>query len=263
MAESYMHDELPHEAELALKKALATGPRSSSIPYENLGRVYLYYLDQDEPARDILVRSRTIFPNAQSTRVLLAIALQAGGYSSEAMVELLPFAKSGLAESDTYVCLGWLYLQVREYAKAVEVLVDGHGRFAENLGIINNLAYSYLMLGKVEPAAGLLSSIPKNAELHAELMATFGLLRLWQGDERAGREFYDRAAVIADGDSAKNRVRRVRQKEHLELARFFVRRQDFRKAETEVRQGLALRGDFPLSYRPELEELRAEISMHL
>ena len=258
MAVSFMRDDKPRESELALQSAIEIGPTASSIPYENLGRVYFYHLDRDDSARAILRAAKRLFPESQTARVLLAIALAASEDYRAALEELEPFHSNGTADESTYICLGWLYQRTDNEPSAILVLKEGLARFPHSLGIINNLAYTYLMGGKVNESSIILAGVPSDAKLHAELVATFGLLQLWRGREKEGRALYEHAEEVAATTGRREIVRRVRQKRNLELARYFVRRGETKRAQAEIEQGLAI-ASFPLSYRSELEHLRAQI----
>ena len=258
LAVSLMSDGKPEEAEISLRQAINIGPDVSSVPYENLGRLYIDYLEQPESAIGPLQRARNLFPRSQVTRVILAIALVSCGDDDAALNELLPFWRQGTAEEWTYACLGWLYEHLGNYSMSISILADGHSRFPRVLGIINNLAYTYLMSGDVESAKTVLSRVPRGAKRHLHLVATFGLLRLWEGDEKKGRELYEQAETMAAAEGHKNTAKRARQKKHLELARMFIRSGNRAQAARELRKGLAMR-DFPLSFRKDLEQLSNEV----
>src|SRR5208283_3526935 len=148
---------------------------------------------------------------------------------------------SGNATRDTYAHLGWLYSWLGDFDKALSVAKAGSERYPRVPGLINNLAYVYLELGRVSEARAALESIRRPTELHAEMIATHGLLRLWEGDFNGARELYKRAAQKASESGNKELARKVRQKLHLELAKAFVRRGDFRSAKEEIQRGLAVR----------------------
>ena len=141
---------------------------------------------------------------------------------------------------------------------AIRVLSDGLLRFKGSLPIINNLAYTYLMEGNIGNAQKILNTIPASASPHTELIATYGLFNLWKGDAEKGQWFYERAEALAAAEGLKDKVKKVRQKKHLEMARMFLRLGATDEAEREVKRGLEIR-DFPLSYREELEELASSM----
>ena len=261
MAVSYLADRQPEEAEIALRRAIEIGPQSSSLPYENIARVYLYFLERPEASLPPLRKSRQLFPASQMTSVILAIALASCRDLESALQELIPLWKRGDAEESVYVCLGWLYQDLGNSPTAISVLSEGLVRFPGSLLIINNLGYVYLMIGDVKNARRVLNEVPKDSALPMALVATFGLLRLWEGNEQQGREMYERAEKMAgEMGHLVGSARRVRQKKHLELARMFIRNENLDAAAAEIRKGLAMK-DFPLSFRNDLIQLAVELSI--
>lgn len=260
MAVAFLRDDKSGEAEIALRQAIKLGPTVSSVPYENLGRVCLYYLEKPQSAIDVLMMARKIFPDSQKTTVLLSIALASRSRQDTAIAvhELLPFWEKGVAEESTVVCLGWLYQRSGDPSMAIRVLSDGLSRFKGSLSIINNLAYTYLMEGNTVSAKKILETIPVSASPHPELIATFGLFNLWRGDVDTGQSLYEKAEALAAAEGSKDKAKRVRQKKHLEMARMFLRLGSTDEAEREVKKGLDIRG-FPLSYRDDLEELASSM----
>jgi hypothetical protein len=110
------------------------------------------------------------------------------------------------------------------------------------------------MAGNVEAARKVLASMPRSVEPHVELVATQGLLRLWEGDRAQGKQLYERAEQMASKAGNRSLVRRVRQKKHLELAKDSVRRGDLPAARLEIARGLSIRPDAH-SFKAKLEEL--------
>jgi len=255
LAESFMRLGKAREAELALIKAIKTAPRSSPIPYDNLGRVYLYHLEKPIQAEEVLHEARALFPESQSTAVLLAISLQASGETRGAISELVSFSNAGIGDESTHICLGWLYGQAKDIKNAIAVLSEGLKKFPASEGIVNNLAYTYLMAEDVDRAADVLGLLPEDT-VHPERVATYGLLRLWRDQVAEGRELYKKAETMAAGDPHK--VKKIKQKQHLEVARLYLRRGDLESARKEISAGLAI-PDFPLSFRKELLEIQAGV----
>ncbi len=208
----------------------------------------------------MLTDARSLFPTAQKAAVLLATALAAEGKECVGIDGLVSFWRQGVAEEGVYVCLGWLYQRTEQPAEAITVLSEGLSKYPLSLGILNNLGYTFLMAGDVGNARKILKQVPKEATPHVELIATFGLLKFWEGDIAGGIQQY-REAEKAAGLSGRNQiVKRVRQKKHLELARVFLRQGDREQAVREAQQGLQM-PDFPLSYRDELDQLMRTLEL--
>jgi tetratricopeptide (TPR) repeat protein len=259
LAVAFLRGDQTEEAELAFKRATEIGPKVSSVPYENLGRLNLYYLDRPDEAIRVLNVSKQHFPKAQTTRVLLASALVASEEVSSALGEVEPFWSDGSAEESTFVCLGWLYQQVDPW-KAIVVLSDGLKRFPGSPHLLNNLAYTYLMDGNVEAAEQALARVPKRAQRQLELIATEGLLKLWQGHENQGRKLYEEAEAMAvAAGRSREFVSKVKQKKYLELARFFLRKGEQTRARVEIEHGLKQKVFSSMSFKRDLEDLRFEM----
>jgi tetratricopeptide (TPR) repeat protein len=259
LALGFLRDGQPKEAELAFKQAIKLGPATSSIPYENLGRLYLYHVGRADAAKDIMNVAKQYFPDAQSIRILLAISLEASEDPAAGIRELEPFWNNGCAVEGTFVCLGWLHQRLGNQSNAIAALDDGLTRFPESLPLFNNLAYTYLMAGQLEKALEVFKRLPKRAKPQPEFVATRGLLELWRGHETEGRQLYERAEELAVSEGRpREAINSITQKKHLELARFFLRAKEVQKAETEIEHGLKLRA-FPMSFNRDLENLKWQV----
>jgi Flp pilus assembly protein TadD len=255
---SFMVEGKPEEAEITLKRAIELGPDVSSVPYENLARTYLFYLDRPESAIGILQRAKELFPQAQITRILLARAFTGLDHEDWGVAELEPFWRDGIASRQTYASLGSLYAKSGNLDRALEVLAEGFAKYPKDADVINNLAYSYLLCGRLRDAKSVLATLPKTQELTPYLTATFGLLRLWEGHEKPGRQLYEDAQRLASEKGDRSLVRQIRQKMHLELAKFYARIGNRESAQAETEFGIK-EGAFPHSFMKELLEVRAEL----
>lgn len=240
-------------AERLLGEAIEIEPAASPIPYENLALLYLS-TERQEDAEDMLVRAVRLFPISQALRRLLCHIYVIGERFSEGIALLHPFWADGSADADTYAGLGSLYERAGDLASAVAVLVDGHRKYRTHPGVVNNLAYFHLQLGQVDKARSVLDSLPRAVQPHAELVATYGLLRLWQGDRRGAVELYEQAEKMAQEQGSSELGRGVRQKLHLELARYWIRKGDLSQAAEEIKRGLAVRAKL-YGYAKDLQEL--------
>jgi uncharacterized protein HemY len=70
------------------------------------------------------------------------------------------------------------------------------------------------------------------------MVATLGLLHLKEGDYNAARRLYKRAENMAVKSARKELARSVRQKMHLELARYHVGCGEYNSALREISAGL-------------------------
>lgn len=257
---SFMVEGKAREAEITLKRAIDVGPDVSSVPYENLARTYLLCLDQPESAIGVLQRAKGLFPQAQITRILLAGAFTSLDREDWGIAELEPLWRDGIASRQTYASLGSLYGRIGNLERALEVLAEGFAKYPKDAVIINNLAYTYLLCGRVRDAKSVLATLPKDHEPLPYLTATFGLLRLWEGNEKLGRQLYEEAQLLASGMGDRSLPRQLRQKMHLELAKFYVRIGNRESAEVETELGIK-EGAFPHSFMKELLEVGVQLRM--
>jgi tetratricopeptide (TPR) repeat protein len=257
IAGTLLREEKVGPAEATLYRAIELAPRWSSTPYENLA-LLRFRTQQWEKAIEVLESAKRLFPNQQSVRRLLAATHAQLDKHDLAISELRPLYQDGTAEAETSCALGSLYEWIGDYDSAISVLTEAHAQFPKTPGLINNLAYTYLMVGQVDAARSILSSLPRSVEPHAELIATQGLLRLWEGDRAQGRLFYEKAAQVASASGDRNLARRVRQKMYLELAKDSLRRDDAVGARLEIAKGLSIRPDAN-SFKAKLKELLAKL----
>jgi tetratricopeptide (TPR) repeat protein len=243
--------------EAEVRRALEIDPGASPIPYENLGRVYVREDRLQEAAR-LLERAKELFPKRQSVRTLLSVAYARLDRFDVAISELLPFWEQGIADANTYSMLGSLYDWIGDVDSALRVAAEANERFPRKPGLMNNLAYMHLMVGQVEEARLVLHSLPRSVKPHVELVATQGLLRLWEGDCEGGKRLYQKAQAMAREAGQLDLAKRVREKMHLELARASARKGDVVAARIEISRGLSVR-PARYSYRRKLEELLATL----
>lgn len=243
----------------ALKKAIATDPNVSPIAYENLARLYLNQ-DAPEAARDVLLACVKLFPESTAAFTLLSHVYSMLGEIELAIRTLDGFR--GRHENnpiEIYVYLSFFYTLTLDLGACMEISAEGLGKFPHSSMLLNNLAYLYAMTDRIEDARETLKRIPKDvsAPLPVELTATRGLLRLREGDEKQGVQLYETAEHSAMEAGNKELARRVRQKKHLEVARFLMRKKDFARASVELKKGLAIYPKY-FSYTGELLRLSEE-----
>jgi tetratricopeptide (TPR) repeat protein len=257
IAVTYMHERAFKKAEGELKIAIEVSPKASHIPYDNLARVYSF-TDRMPAAINVLLAAVHNFPNSREIRSLLSIFYADQEYFWEAIRELEYLKAKGMLADENYSSLGGDYLEVDEVQKALEVLMEGYSKFPKSMAIINNLAYCLLVDGKTGQAKEVLASRPPKEEVGVEMTATLGLLHLREGDYEGARRLYKRAGDMATKSSRKELARRVRQKMHLELARYHVERGEYEAGQREIRAGLQEKLERRSFVKP-LEALAASI----
>lgn len=240
------------DAESWFKRSIDLCPNGSVVPWDNLVKVCVR-TGRLKTAGELVSRARDLFPESRSTRVLSAVCLGESGYYKDAVIELAQELDREDCLGDAYVAAGNYLCEQGAYERGLVVLQRGAERYPENDYIKNNLAYAHLMLGQVEAARAILSTLT-GLEGNPQAVATRGLLRLWDGDVAAARRFYRRAAGMAAGMGNKYLSRSVKQKLHLELARHFLRVGKGSQANREIEDGLSIEGR--LSFMRELNKLK-------
>jgi len=142
-------------------------------------------------------------------------------------------------------------------------LREGIELFPKDRLIANNLAYTLLLHGDVDGARMVLESIsrggpPPQSEGEVALTATWGLLRLLEGNIEEGEQLYQRAETLAAQMGRKDLALRVGQKMNCELARAYARLGDFQAASKRVQRGLLIK-DGKKSYRRDLQDLERSL----
>jgi tetratricopeptide (TPR) repeat protein len=139
--------------------------------------------------------------------------------------------------------------------KAIKVLKAGYQKYPRDSSIANNLAYVHLMRGEPAEARQILEKL-SSEEIASSvfLTATWGLLRLWEGDISNAVRYYSAAQGLARQRGRPRLAQTARQKMHLELARHFLRLGDGNRASAEAKQGLSVGGS--TKYKEELRVLR-------
>ena len=227
-------------ARTALARAIEMHPGISRIAYENLARLYLGQ-DNPEAARDVLVGARTVFPESIATAMLLSHVYSILEDVDKAIKVLTPFKVRDDAPVELYVYLSFYQTLIGNIDQSIQVAIEGLSKFPHSALLINNLAYVYAMTDRIEEARAALRRVGKDIQPSVELTATRGLLRLREGDEKRGTELYQEAEHLATEAGNRELARRVRQKRHLELARYLIRKKAFDQARVEIKHGLAVR----------------------
>ena len=229
----YAHEKHYRDAESELVKSLLLNDSGSSVIYENYARVLIYGFQNNLQAIDVLQKSKRLFPESVVTRLLMAVAYSREDQYRLALDELAP-VHSADSSPELSSQLGWLYERLGYKSNALHVLRTAFLKYPSDTSILNNLAYTLLGAGEIDEARTIIRSFPKDKEPHPEFLATQGLLRLYEGDLDCARRLYKRAELMAKRTSDKDLVKRVRQKMHLELAKYFIRIGDSPEAQREL-----------------------------
>lgn len=219
-------------------KSVEVAPRRSPLPYRNLARTYID-LDQYESALDVLRRCKNFFGEDKETVSLTANVYSGMGAYDKAVAELTPLLSRDDADVDVFASLGTCLTDgLHDASGALEVFRRGYEKFPNNLTMINNLAYAYLIEGNISSARELLSRHHTQPGTNVWLTATWGLLYLKEGNLEKARSLYSEAAKLASLEGNRRLVEEVRQKLHLEMASALLMAGDISGALNEVLLGL-------------------------
>ena len=214
------------------------------IAFRNLHEVCIK-LHDSKSVRQVLNQWVGNFPQDDEVNVLLAIKHAEDGDRPRGIRELRELINRGVVTPRSLGGLGALLSDDEgRLDEALEVLREAHDRFPDETGIVNNLAYVHLMRGEPSEARKVLEIVnvaERNSSVY--LTATWGLLKLWEGDLSEAVELYQSASELASSLGKRVLALTARQKMHLELARHFLRIGNRQKAAIEVRKGLSIGGN--------------------
>jgi Flp pilus assembly protein TadD len=262
----YLDDGEKQQAEQWFGKAIAIAPKESPIPYDNLARVWLRN-GETRRAFDIAKHAQEQFGNNPDTMCVLASCFEKVGLYDEAIAQIKPIVESGTATANIHAQLGGLLTEGgSDREAALTFLKEAFKKFKTNEIVANNLAYAYLLTGDAESARPIIEKCLRNLEsqwtqpIHTIcLTATYGLLRIIEGDLEEGIRLYRRAEKLCPQLGLKEFANTVIQKMHLELARAYFRKHEYQRAKGEVRKGLAVR-DGKMIYEQQLLALENQLA---
>jgi tetratricopeptide (TPR) repeat protein len=240
-------------------KSIESAPAASSIPYLNSARTDIELSDFDSAINALRLCQFQFPAAAPQIGPLLAACLSAQGKEIEAAQELRRTIEKGAHSALAYSMLGGLIVEgrIRDLDGAISVLEEGNDKYPRDARIGNNLAYAYLQAGLPGKARTILEDLIPDEAIGPTVMATWGLLRLWEGALEEGEERYKSAEKLAQRHHQIQLAEQVRQKMYLELAKSFVRSRNILKALPQIKKGLMLKGR--KSFRRDLEDLRSEL----
>ena len=249
------------EAIHVFEQAIESQPTGYRIPYQNLARAYREGGELERCLR-VLGKCHDLFPNDAETFLLEAVTLMDRNEPSRAvdrLSELVRLEAEIKVPPDAFIFLGSLLVdEMQDIERAIVVMRVALHRWPTHPIVRNNLAYSYLMLGRSREAREVLEGVSKaDAEANVSLSATWGLVHLVEGDIERGRKGYEaaeqKARVIGDSKLAG----RVLQKRHLEVAKALMKKGELVAARDEVEAGLRLHGKS--SFERDLVSVRGKL----
>ena len=230
-------------AEQWFRKSLNLVPHPAA--FQNLHEVCLKLNDANS-VRRVIDQWLENCPQDDDVQVLAAVNHAEDGDRERGIRELRELIERGVVTPRVFSALGALLSDDEgRLDEALVVVREAHERCPEETGILNNLAYVHLMRGEPSEAHKVLKNVNvEDRKNSVYLTATWGLLKLWEGDLSEAVESYNSAAQLARSLGRRRLAQTARQKMHLELARHYLRVGDRPKAAIEARKGLLIRGNF-------------------
>ena len=145
------------------------------------------------------------------------------GEISESQMTLERFVEINSRVPAAYCLLNTIYVEYNaEYEKAILINEKALRILPKDIGVINNLAYAYLMSNDLENAKRILSKA-KNADDNLYITATKGLLAIKEGNVKVGEKMYGLASTLTPDMELR---KAVNQKKNLELGKYFLGKKD-------------------------------------
>jgi len=233
----------------AIAKCETRGPLAFLNLASQLGRQ-----KESLEAKSLLRRAIGLFPQESLLHLELANLEEKDGNYDYAISSLKTAMKLGDAPAVAYTFLGWLLSDwFGDLDEATSVLEVGIRKFPKEIGIANNLAYVYLLMNKLDKADALLQRAQSFGP-NIFVTATMGLLELKRGSLQKAKALYERSVELANARRDNLNAQAVRQKMHLEFAKYFFTKSDLDAALAEARAGMAVKNG-RRSYERDLRRL--------
>jgi Flp pilus assembly protein TadD len=235
---SFYYERDLKQAERWFRQSIAFEPRGESLPYKNLAWILVEF-EKYQEAQDVLSRCKALFGEEKEVSVLLASMYGELGQYDKAISELTPLLTRDDCDAGVFASLGAYLADGRhDFLGSRDVLRQGLEKFPNDKLIVNNLAYSCLMMDKLDEARELLKNHCPNPGSDVLLNATWGLLYLKEGNKKEARALYGEAARLASLAGNRRLAETVKQKMHLEFANDLFRSGDMLGALKEINSGL-------------------------
>ena len=231
-------------------RSLAIQPKNL-VALRNLASVF-FELEDLPAAKEVIDYYHEHFPSDPIAYALTGIYHAINEEYDDALLQL---ERAIAMEPDRPLPYGWLttiLVEVKGDCRlAIERLEHALQLFPHDKVILNNLAYSYLMLGDTEKARSILDGIDEK-RYDSFLTATKGLLLLKEGDKERANYYYNEASRQAATRELKNLVL---QKKNLELGRDALRRGDRAEAVSLLRHSLTFKTQRHHYFKKQSKEL--------
>ncbi len=260
------------DAERLYRSSISYGPKQA-VPYLNLGGLYLEerkYLE----ARQVFHQCTELFSHDWEPWRGIAISYHAQKHYTLAAEALRKAIATGEAPYAIYQSLlSYLPDNHEGEQESIDVLQQALERFPTDPKAINALGYLYLGHLNTGAARTLLSrlspnvildelrdfSYPEDQEVNVLLQATWGLLRLIEGDFEDAKKGYQQASQSARRMGITWLAKAAERKMHVEFARAYQRTGDITMARHHARAGQHISGT--KLYVEDLAQLAQELQV--
>jgi tetratricopeptide (TPR) repeat protein len=214
------------EAEEYFLKSLADKNCANQINLQNIIDLY-FFLEDIQKAKEFIDIFREVY-GERSLYLFYSGLYKTKTFEPDRAIEsLTEFININTKYVPAYTALGFVYSEYfGDYNKAIEVTRQGLSQDPDNLGLINNLAYDYLMNGEVDKAKSTLERVAK-VENYMYLVATRGLLKIKEGNIAKGKELYRKAIFMAKNEYV---GKQVEQKMYYEIAKYYFNNNNVEEA---------------------------------
>lgn len=233
----YQHLKNYDKAETYFNLCLNLESSRKSLYFQNLIKFYLD-IDKNEKAKKLIDQGMAEYHNDPDIIECL------GRYyyeieDYEKSITELNYAISKKPDlTEAYALLSVIEMEYNsDTNKAHDILIKALSFNQDNVGLLNNLAYNYLLKGNIAEARNILDKV--NAPDNLYITATRGLLLLKEGNIEEGSRLYNIAEAIASPNKGLQYL--VRQKKYLELARYYYKENKIREAKEYLKKAISLK----------------------
>ena len=216
----------------------------SPIPIYNAIELY-FREDKDEYAKELIDRGMKEFPVPDDPRLLSYL----GRYYFEIQKyeeSLEIFSRVMTLEPKivySFAISSVIEIEInRNWEKAYGILTKGLLTHPNESGLLNNLAYGYLMQNETTKAREILENA--KAQDNIFIIATRGLLLIKEGDVQEGLHLYNSARSIALENGDEKTATLIEQKKYLELGKYHLKTGNVKEAARLLKKTLAIKAKY-------------------
>jgi tetratricopeptide (TPR) repeat protein len=222
---------------------------STLIPFYNA--IFLYFMeDKNDIAKQIIDEALVKFPDDPYINEFLGrYYFEIGDYakSSEVLANVIAVEP---AVVDSYATLAVIEMEVnKDPARAYDILTKGLVHHPDELVLLNNLAYSYLMKDEIDKARQIIDRVKAQDDIF--ITATRGLLLIKEGNIQEGQRLYNQARSRATHQYTANLIS---QKKYLETGRYYLKQGNTNEAIRLFKKAVPIKARYNY-YRNEAKEI--------